>query len=142
LGLNWPAAIAWGASIALALGLERSGALHLFYLFLPTYLCTTAVYIVLAKMAGAGSHRGEDETLDYSDGRQSAPAPGPASPGEANTLAGVVALIALFASIGMPFGVWMEWTTLDTVRQWLILPSLVYFAAGAVFYSSWRKSTK
>lgn len=139
LGLSWPAAIAWGASIALALGLERSGTLHLFYLFLPTYLFTTVVYIVLAKMAGAGAHAGEDEPLDYTDGGQ-APAPQSNPAGKANALAGVVALMALIASIGMPFGVWMEWTTLETVRQWLIVPALVYFAAGAVFYSSWRQN--
>ncbi|MCH8108078.1 MAG: hypothetical protein IIB30_06945 [Chloroflexi bacterium] len=56
-------------------------------------------------------------------------------------MAGIVALAARVACIGMPFGVWMEWTTLEMVRQWLIVPTLVYFMAGAVFYSSWRKST-
>jgi cytosine permease len=139
--LSWPAVITWGASIALALGLERSGTLHLFYLFLPTYLFASVVYIVLAKMAGAGAHAGEEEPLDYTDGGPHAAAPKPRGSGKANALAGVVALVALITSVGMPFGVWMEWTTLETVRQWLIVPTLVYFVAGAVFYSSWRRNT-
>ena len=67
--------------------------------------------------------------------------PLPVPAGKANVLAGMVALAALVACIGMPVGVWMEWTTLEMVRQWLIVPTLVYFMAGAVFYSSWRKST-
>ena len=140
MGLNWPAAIAWGGSIALALGLERSGTLHLFYLFLPTYLFASVVYLVLAKMAGAGAHAGEEEPLGYETRVQPA-APGPRSSGSANLAAGVIALVALSVSLGMPVGVWMEWTTLETVRQWLILPALVYFVAGAVFYSSWRQNS-
>jgi NCS1 family nucleobase:cation symporter-1 len=140
LGMSWPAAIAWGGSIALALGLERSGTLHLFYLFLPTYVFASVVYIVLAKMAGAGAHAGEEEPLDYTAAGQP-PAPKSKPAGRANASAGVVALLALVASIGMPFGVWMEWTTLETERQWLIVPTLVYFVAGAVFYSSWLQNS-
>ena len=141
LGLNWPAAIAWGSSLALALGLERSGTLHLFYLFLPTYLFASVVYLVLAKMSGAGAHAGEEEPLELQGSAQVMAPPLPVPAGKANVLAGIVALAALVACIGMPFGVWMEWTTLEMVRQWLIVPTLVYFMAGAVFYSSWRKST-
>jgi NCS1 family nucleobase:cation symporter-1 len=50
LALNVPALIAWGLAIAIALLLERSGLVHLFYLFLPTYLLTSAVYILLVRM--------------------------------------------------------------------------------------------
>lgn len=140
LGLNWPAAIAWGSSMALALGLERSGTLHLFYLFLPTYLFASVVYLVLAKMSGAGDHAGEDEPLDL-QGAEQVVERAPVSTGAPNKLAGVIALAALVACIVMPLGVWMEWSTLEIVKRWLILPTFVYFVTGAVFYSSWRKST-
>jgi cytosine permease len=50
LALNVPALIAWGLAITTALLLERSGLVHLFYLFLPTYLLTAAVYILLVRM--------------------------------------------------------------------------------------------
>lgn len=51
--LNLPALAAWAAGMALALGLYLSDTLHLFFLFAPVYVVTSAVYIALASFAGA-----------------------------------------------------------------------------------------
>ena len=53
LRLNAPALIAWGAGMALALALNLSGTLHLFFLFLPVCILTSVLYILLAGRAGA-----------------------------------------------------------------------------------------
>jgi cytosine permease len=53
LRLNLPALAAWGASVTLALVLEGTGTLHLFYLFVPVYLTTMVLYTALALLAGA-----------------------------------------------------------------------------------------
>ena len=57
--LNWAALIAWVVAIAFALLLERTGTLHLFFLFLPVYLLTSLLYIGLASIEGARGAAGE-----------------------------------------------------------------------------------
>nr|MBA2356331.1 hypothetical protein [Acidobacteriota bacterium] len=51
--LNVPALVAWVASVVMALVLERTGTVHLFYLFLPVYLLTALLYTGLAALSGA-----------------------------------------------------------------------------------------
>jgi len=51
--VSWPALLSWGISIAFAITLEQTGILHLFFLFVPVWLLTSVLYIILASMAGA-----------------------------------------------------------------------------------------
>jgi NCS1 family nucleobase:cation symporter-1 len=53
LALNWPALASWVIAIAFALFFERTGRLHLFFLFIPTWFLTAALYISLSAVAGA-----------------------------------------------------------------------------------------
>lgn len=51
--LNKAAALTWLIGVLFAVMMERTGLLHLFFLFVPTYLLSMVVYIVLAKHMGA-----------------------------------------------------------------------------------------
>jgi len=53
LAVSWPALASWGIAIALALFLEQTGRLHLFYLFVPVWFLTTVLYIIFSWLAGA-----------------------------------------------------------------------------------------
>jgi cytosine permease len=51
--LNWPALLSWLIAVTVALVLERTGLLHLFFLFIPTFILTAGLYILFSAMAGA-----------------------------------------------------------------------------------------
>ncbi|HOQ31669.1 MAG TPA: nucleoside transporter, partial [Candidatus Hydrogenedens sp.] len=53
LAMNWPALLSWLISIAVAITLEKSGILHLFFLFVPVWVMTSVLYIVLSMFMGA-----------------------------------------------------------------------------------------
>ena len=55
--LNWAALLSWAAGLLVALGLSRFG-LHLFFLVVPVWIATSVIYIVLARLFGAGQAYG------------------------------------------------------------------------------------
>ncbi|MEW5978569.1 MAG: nucleoside transporter [Acidobacteriota bacterium] len=143
--LNLPALIAWGTAVLLALILERTGTLHLFYLFLPVYLVTSLLYISLAWLSGArapaptglppiiptgdGAH---DSTEANSKGN--AVLLGFAGSVAAASLLCCLALAVWVASGGDGFG-----EKHSSMKAWLILPTLLYFVAGTLFFQQWQK---
>jgi NCS1 family nucleobase:cation symporter-1 len=144
--LNWPALLAWISGMALALGLYLTDTLHLFFLFLPVYVLTVVLYIVLASVAGARSQvtpsesdtaEGEDHP-SAADGRKEASAPETASGGYRATLfqlSGLIALAALIVCAVFAVYVYLA-TPADYARRlvwfkdWLIAPTLAYFVAA------------
>jgi NCS1 family nucleobase:cation symporter-1 len=146
--LNVPAAVAWGVSIAMALALERSGTLHLFYLFVPTYLTAAVLYTALAAMAGARrvgagepEPAGEPQPASQPSFREGpVPVPQPDGRGKSSGggLAGLVALAALVACLLLPLAAGFGYTSRETVQLWLIVPTFVYFVSGVLFYRSWK----
>lgn len=141
--LNWPALVAWVGAIAVGLALERSGVLHLFYLFVPVYLLTMIGYIVLASVAGArlAPPAGASD-IPGIERRGMPPAP-PSVPrgGGLVVAAGVLAAVALLACIILPARmVGLDAATvtasLPAMHRWLLLATLVYLTAGTVFYVS------
>jgi NCS1 family nucleobase:cation symporter-1 len=142
--LNWPALTSWVVAIAVALFLERSGILHLFYLFLPVYALTAVLYVALASWLGA---KGADtqpapQAAPTAAGLGGHPAPPPLSP--AAWLAGLVALVALVFSLAAPIHVAMSGldgfaTRHDHLKTWLLVATLLYFVCGTVFYQLWKR---
>ncbi|MCG6461263.1 nucleoside transporter, partial [Vibrio parahaemolyticus] len=59
--LNKAALITWAIGVVFAVTCEQMGFLHLFFLFVPTYLLSMAVYITLAKSMGAGDNYAKQE---------------------------------------------------------------------------------
>ena len=145
--LNWPALVAWAAGMALALGLYLTDTLHLFFLFIPVYVLTVVIYIVLASVAGAKqpAAAGRESDVRPEPVHESAIAmTGRARHGDpVFWISGLVALAALCACIVMALGVYLAGTEsyadqLAWFKKWLIVPTLVYFVAGT-FWQLRRK---
>ena len=142
LTLNWAALLAWGLSVALAVGLERGGILHLFYLFLPVYGFAMIAYWVLAKAMGAGESSPAAEAPSEAEIPDRGPASSPVAPTRtwSERVSGVVAALALAACL------WLGYCVLDAppggydsalaaLHSQLTIPTLVYFVAGTVFFT-------
>ncbi|HJO38424.1 MAG: hypothetical protein QGG24_00870 [Vicinamibacterales bacterium] len=138
--LNVPALVAWLGSLVVAFALNRAG-VHLFFLFVPTYLVAVGLYVVLAARAGA-------EEATRSEGAEAAPLPpappvAPAAapvkePDRMAALWGVVALAALavcfWLGLRVALGGLDGYTeSHDALRRWIGWPTVVYFAAGTMF---------
>ncbi len=141
--LNWPALVAWVGSIAVGLGLERAGVLHLFFLFVPVYLLTIVSYIALASVAGARVPAPAGTSgIPGIERRGMAPAPVSVrrnSP--VGTIAGAVAAAALMACLWLPLRMLaLDATTaaagLPAMQAALLLATVVYLVAGTTFYLS------
>ena len=68
--LNKAALITWAIGVVFAVICERLGILHLFFLFVPTYLLSMAVYIGLAKSMGAAEDYSKQEAQYYDELKQ------------------------------------------------------------------------
>ena len=148
LRLNRAALLSWALSIALALALERTGALHLFYLFLPVYAFAAGSYIVLARAMGAAqpaqAEKPQAAAPPAAGGPQPAPAaanpPQPAAAaGAATWLCGAAAAAALAACLWLAVKVSLSDAgeydaALASFKTSLTVPTLLYFIAGTVFF--------
>lgn len=140
--LNVPALVAWVGSIAVGLGLERAGALHLFFLFVPVYLLTIVTYIALAASAGAripapAGASGIPGIARRTQGRAPRAAVPDPAPSASAWLAGAVAAVALVACVWLPVSAATGGATatdLPAMHAWLLGATVVYLVAGTVFY--------
>lgn len=146
--LNWPALFSWGAAVALALLLERSETLHLFYLFLPVYVTTAMLYLILASAAGARRVAVQPEVAAARTPASTIASAVTPRRSSANPLlkraTGLLALAALVASLVLPLSVAMASAedfaaAHSAMKPWLTVATLVYFVAGTVFYNLWRR---
>lgn len=144
--VSWPALLSWGIAIGMALALERSGTLHLFFLFVPVWIVTTVLYIVFSSFAGA-----REELPDIEEAkpvtRSAAPvaAKGRVELGTSAWIAGILALASLVICIGWPLLVFLKGADgyadrLAFFKMWLILPTLLYFVAGTYFAIKWDEA--
>lgn len=136
LRLNLPALTSWGAAVVLALVLEQTGTLHLFYLFLPVYLTTMVLYIFLAGLAGA---RKPGAALVSEDVVRHAAVVPPTARRPMPWLSGGAAMVGLAACLVLPLVVMTGGASgfeqrLDWMKTWLLLATLVYFAGGILYY--------
>jgi NCS1 family nucleobase:cation symporter-1 len=145
--VNWPALISWAIAIAASFALVHYEIIHLFFLFVPIWLLTIVLYVILASIAGArGVSAGQDELKPKTPARAPAPAK-PQSTGGENAilwLTGAVAAVSLLSCIVMPIWVFLSDASvytehLEYFRKWLIVPTLVYFVSGTCFYSRTQK---
>lgn len=140
--LNWAALLAWGLSVALAVGLERSGLLHLFFLFIPVYGFAMIAYWVLAKAMGAG------DTLPAEESRLEAAvtAPEPTSSPAVGSKTWLERVSGLAAGLALASCLWLGYSVLDASTEGyssalgafhaqLTIPTVIYFIAGTVFFT-------
>lgn len=142
LSLNWAALAAWGLAVVFAVALERSGTLHLFYLFLPVYAFAMGAYWLLAKAMGAA-------TADPEQGASTEPAAPPGAAPElarrprasaTQRLSGAAAAAALAACLWLAYGVATASAAdyraaLVDFHANLTIPTLAYFIAGTLFFT-------
>ena len=149
LAVNWPALLSWGIGIGVALILEKTGVLHLFFLFIPVWFLTIVLYILFASMAGARESLPAGPVAPTPEEPSSTPetdAPSPqiADPNadERNErlfrITGVVALVSLLSILGASIWVFAAENDLYAQRfssfKWFIIwPTLVYFVSGTMW---------
>ncbi len=140
--VSWPALLSWTIAIAAALWLERTGTLHLFFLFVPTWLLTAALYIVFAWIAGA-----RESAEDLEIAREPLQAKNRKSKIENRKsrrmdaglwVTGIVAAGSLLLCLILPIWVYLSGgpkyeQNLATFKHILIWPSLIYFVAGTAW---------
>ncbi len=150
LAVSWPALLSWGIAIVVALVLERTGTLHLFFLFLPVWVLTAVLYIILASIAGA---RDKFEAEAEETGVQSGDSKPAASKAEADYqsgqksgngkdivlwVSGIAAAASLLTCVILPMWVYVTGggeylDNLAIFKKMLIWPTLIYFVTGTIW---------
>jgi NCS1 family nucleobase:cation symporter-1 len=151
---NFAAIITWGASLSLALFLERSGTLHLFFLLTPIWLFATLLYIGLAGVMGArGAYpeaadmeaaetqrQKEEKAFLDNDSAKAAETPAPKT-GTGFVVARLTAFLSLLACAAMSVQVYLG-GDLNRFRTWLIVPTLIYFVSATVWIRQKEKEAE
>jgi NCS1 family nucleobase:cation symporter-1 len=145
--VNWPALVAWFGAVAGACAINVAGLMHLFFIPLPLWFFTAALYTALAALAGAAARR---------DDAAASTSPSPAVPRNhlANesgkpiaekpsnawfiTFVGALALLALLTCVALPFWVVFNDSAaysvrLASYRTWLAWASVTHLTACAVW---------
>ncbi len=146
LMVSWPAMLSWCIAIAVALILEQTGTLHLFFLFVPVWLLTVVLYILFASMAGAKEKfpaLAQDEQTSGDATLESKVAPTEKQSGSDGGdivlwISAVVAVASLLACPVLPIWVYVTAGSqydqnFATFKNILIWPSLIYFVAGTIW---------
>jgi NCS1 family nucleobase:cation symporter-1 len=139
--VSWPALLSWGIAIAAALWLERTGTLHLFFLFVPTWLLTAVLYIVFAWIAGAREDLGELETAPESIQPKAPRHLEQKKHGRMDAglwVTGIAAAGSLLLCLILPIWVYLSGgpkygQSLATFKHILVWPTLAYFVAGTAW---------
>jgi cytosine permease len=143
--VNWPALLSWGIAIATAITLQRTGTLHLFFLFVPVWLLTSALYIIFASLAGA-HEKFDDKTIESQKEKKSEHISTRHETGLATSstrgpvlwICGIAALASLLVCLILSIRVYTtggaEYTkALGSFKQVLLVPTLIYFVSGTAW---------
>lgn len=141
---NKPAVIAWIVALLVAFMLNRMG-LHLFFLLIPAWITATVVYLLLASAMGAKESHADEVRKEEQDREQRQSAEREylgMKQQTVNDSAGAargslrlyrfIALSSLAACVALGVAVFSGYD-LETLRQWLLLPSVVYFLFGTLW---------
>jgi NCS1 family nucleobase:cation symporter-1 len=152
--VNWPALVSWFGAVAIACGVYHARWMHLFFVPLPLWFLTAAVYTALAARAGAAGGKqnrgvewetGRKGSFDFSATRESPPRPLSPSPPLVRpwmvSIVGAIALFALLACVALPFWVVVNDSRLyadrlASYRVWLAWASITHLAACAVWVAA------
>ncbi|HUT45491.1 MAG TPA: hypothetical protein VMX36_04365 [Sedimentisphaerales bacterium] len=142
--VNWPALASWGIAMLAALILERTGTIHLFFLFVPVWLLTSVLYIIFASMAGAREKFGEqpDEQSESSRTTESSEQPETTQQGYGKDpvlmACAIIALVSLAACVILPLWVYLSDSAaylknVATFKNILIWPTVIYFITATIW---------
>lgn len=148
LAVSWPALASWGMAMLAALILERTGTVHLFFLFVPVWVLTAALYIIFASMAGAREKFAddlEDSTQQQTVDEQQGPpvelpkwAEKPKKSDPILWICAMAAIASLAACLILPLWVYRTGgedyeQNFAWFKQILIVPTLIYFVTGTIW---------
>lgn len=147
LRANFAALAAWALSLLLALALVWSGAMHLFFLLIPTWIAATVIYIVLASFSGARVAHAEQAARDEGALRQQQAAErqyldneqlwrastARASANPRLQFSRLFTLLALACCVFSGLAVFNGTIELATLRDWLIAPTVIYLVAATIW---------
>jgi NCS1 family nucleobase:cation symporter-1 len=154
LAFSWPAVATWLIVIGFALVVQQDGYLpfglnliHLFFLFLPVFILSIALYTILAGLAGAkekypqAAEAERVESKRQADEKQ-AVAKREAPPTMKLRMARAISMLMLAICVIWPimvycagddFGGTAFMAAWETLKAWLIVPSLVYFVTATIW---------
>jgi cytosine permease len=138
--LNGPALLTWFITLTGAVFVWQNGILHLFFLIIPTWLCSAILYIVFAVIAGAGKplHEMPEEAPVEHTVIPAAVTEKPKTGGILINTTGLIALASLIFCLVL--AIWVaissprEYATrLDYFKDTIIVATLIYFVAGTIW---------
>jgi purine-cytosine permease-like protein len=142
---NFAAVLTWVASLILALYLQQSGTLHLFFLLIPVWIFATLLYTGLASTMGARGTYSEAANMESAEKQRQLEekvflendavksTESPVKHTSTSFLAArLTAYLSLAACAVMSVQVYLG-GDLDWFRTWLIAPTLIYFVSATVW---------
>jgi len=148
MSMNLPALLSWLISIAVAITLEKTGTLHLFFLFVPVWLMTSILYTILAMLMGARDvpadakeviPTAENNLIVTSSQRKKEITQKEESKSDPVVwISGIIAGLSLIICLLLSIWVFVKGTNgfaqnLKTFHSILLYPTLAYFIAGTIF---------
>lgn len=148
LAVSWPALASWAIAMLVALVLERTGTLNLFFLFVPVWVLTAVLYIIFASMAGAREKFTDDleasaapETVVEQQEHPVALPKWTEKPRKADPvlwICAIAAIASLAACLILPLWVYRTGgedygQNFAWFKQILIVPTILYFVTGTVW---------
>jgi len=150
LTVSWPAVATWAIGVAVALLLERTGILHLFYLLVPIWILSMALYIIFASMAGAREKFDEplkEQTAADIASQQPVTQEGSSALAGENATAApdIVLLLSRIAAVGsllacLALPLWVYFSKPENYERnfaafktILIWPTVIYFISGTIW---------
>ena len=141
---NWAAVITWLVSLAVSYFLETSGTLHLFFILIPIWIFATVLYIVLAMSMGAKESYSQQSEVESAETQRKATeqlylqenATDLDTKESSTSLASIAQYIAYAMLLTCAVMGIMSYTSsnIETVRSWLIVPTLIYFVTATYSY--------
>jgi NCS1 family nucleobase:cation symporter-1 len=144
--LNWPALVSWITAIVVASFLWINETIHLFFLFVPVWILTSVLYLVLSPLAGArkaGSNKAEvipagEKPAKQVDLKTEKPQEGR---NWISLIAGLIALVALVICFVIPLTVFVTGSenfaeNMAFMKNSLIWLTIIYFIFGMYYIRS------
>jgi len=144
--VSWPALVSWGLAIAVAITLESTEKLHLFFLFIPVWFLTTALYILFSAIAGARRPMTAGDEVAPTGPEPSAPKETPVADAQKKEAPAkqtspllwiwrFVALACLAICVVWPIWIYVKGAggyneRFELFKRGLIWPTLIYFVSG------------
>ncbi|MBL4765403.1 MAG: nucleoside transporter [Colwellia sp.] len=147
--INKPALFAWFGSLFIAAALNIFADIHIFFLLIPTWVAATVLYLTLARVMGGrkafpeqtaqerqlfAARQAQELNFLRHDEEITTAVDKTLSKNSRTTVAKYIALSSLVCCFVMTIWVFTAGTAgLETYKEWLIYPSIVYFIFGTIW---------